>query len=34
MEERLGAALAEGGITAPPSSVTMVDLVAHHHPGI
>jgi hypothetical protein len=34
MEERLGAALAEGGITAPPSSVTMVDLVAHHHPGV
>ena len=29
MEERLGAALAEGGVTEPPSSVTWIELVAH-----
>jgi hypothetical protein len=33
MEERLGQALARGGITGPPSSVTWIELVAHHHPG-
>ncbi len=33
MEERLGQALAQGGITGPPSSVTWIELVAHHHPG-
>lgn len=34
MEERLGAALAKGGITGPPSNITWIELVAHHHPGI
>ncbi len=33
MEERLGEALAKGGIADPPSSVTWIELVAHHHPG-
>jgi hypothetical protein len=33
MEGRLGAALAEGGVTEPPSSVTWIELVAHHSPG-
>ena len=31
MEERLGEALAKGGITDPPSSLTWVELVSHHH---
>ena len=31
MEGRLAEALAKGGITAPPSSVTWIELVAHHH---
>jgi hypothetical protein len=30
MEERLGEALARGGITGPPSSVTWIELVSHH----
>lgn len=33
MEERLGEALAKGGVTSPPSSVTWVELVAHTSPG-
>jgi hypothetical protein len=33
MEGRLASALAQGGITAPPSSVTWIELVAHHRPG-
>jgi hypothetical protein len=33
MEERLGAALAEGGVTNPPASVTWVELTAHQHLG-
>ncbi|HXX88952.1 MAG TPA: hypothetical protein VEI83_01855 [Acidimicrobiales bacterium] len=33
MEERLGSALAKGGITGPPSRVTWIELVAHHTPG-
>ena len=33
MEGRLGQALAKGGITGPPSSVTWIELVSHHHPG-
>ncbi len=33
MEERLAAALAEGGITGPPSSITWIELVSHHRPG-
>jgi hypothetical protein len=33
METRLGAALAEGGITGPPSSVTWIEIEAHHHLG-
>ena len=33
MEGRLGAALAEGGVTSPPVSVTWMELEAHHHPG-
>jgi hypothetical protein len=33
MEERLGDALAKGGITSPPSSVTWIELVAHRHLG-
>ena len=31
MEDRLGPALTEGGITSPPSSVTWIELIAHHH---
>jgi hypothetical protein len=31
MEERLGAALAEGGVTDPPASVTWIELEAHQH---
>ena len=33
MEGRLGEALGKGGITSPPSSVTWIELVAHHQPG-
>jgi hypothetical protein len=33
MNERLGRALQEGGITAPPSRVEWLDLAAHHTPG-
>jgi hypothetical protein len=33
MGERLGDALAKGGITSPPSSVTWIELVAHRHLG-
>jgi hypothetical protein len=33
MEERLGEALGKGGITGPPSSVTWIELEAHHTPG-
>ncbi len=33
MERHLGQALAQGGITAPPSRVTWIELVAHHRPG-
>jgi hypothetical protein len=33
MEERWGEALAKGGITGPPTSVTWIELVAHHTPG-
>jgi len=33
MEDRLGEALAKGGITGPPTSITWIELVAHHHPG-
>jgi hypothetical protein len=33
MDERLGEALAKGGVTGPPSSVTWVELAAHHNPG-
>jgi len=33
MEERLGQALAKGGIAEPPSRVTWIELVAHHRPG-
>ena len=33
MEGRLGEALAKGGVTSPPSSVTWVELIAHHNPG-
>jgi hypothetical protein len=32
MDERLGAALAQGGVAGPPSSVTWIELVAHHTP--
>ena len=31
MDGRLGAALAEGGVTNPPVSVTWVELIAHQH---
>ena len=31
MENRLGQALREGGITAPPARVEWLDLAAHHH---
>ena len=33
MEDRLGEALAKGGVTEPPTSVTWIELVAHIHPG-
>jgi hypothetical protein len=33
MEGRLDAALVEGGIEGPPSSVTWIELVAQHTPG-
>jgi hypothetical protein len=33
MEDRLGAAIAEGGITGPPS-VTWIELVSHQLPGV
>jgi len=33
MEERLGEALAKGGVTGPPSRMTWIELVAHHRPG-
>ena len=33
MDERLGAALAKGGVSGPPSSITWIELVAHHRPG-
>ncbi len=33
MEGRLGEALQKGGITNPPSSVTWIELIAHHQPG-
>ena len=33
MEGRLGAALVVGGVEGPPSSVTWIELVAHHTPG-
>jgi hypothetical protein len=31
MEERLGRALQEGGVTDPPSRVEWIDLAAHHN---
>ncbi len=34
MEERLGAALVKGGVTGPPTSITWIELVAHHRPGL
>ena len=33
MEDRLGEALSKGGVTGPPSSVTWIELTAHHHLG-
>jgi hypothetical protein len=33
MEERLGAALVEGGVDEPPSSVTWIELVGHRYLG-
>jgi hypothetical protein len=33
LDERLGAAMAKGGIAGPPSSVTWIELIAHHQPG-
>jgi hypothetical protein len=33
LKERLEPALAEGGITGPPSSVTWIELVSHVHLG-
>ena len=33
MDERLGEALAKGGVTGPPSRVTWIELIAHHQPG-
>jgi hypothetical protein len=33
MEDRLGEALVKGGVTGPPSSITWIELVAHHAPG-
>ena len=33
MEDRLGEALAEGGVTDMPVSVTWIELIAHQQPG-
>ena len=33
MDGRLGEALGKGGVTAPPSSVTWIELAAYHTPG-
>ena len=33
MEGRLGEALAKGGIAGPPSSITWIELIAHHYLG-
>jgi hypothetical protein len=33
LEERLGRALGEGGVTEPPARVEWLDLAAAHHPG-
>ena len=33
MADRLGKALQEGGVDAPPSRAEWLDLAAHHHPG-
>jgi hypothetical protein len=33
MENRLGEALAKGGVTGPPSSITWIELVSHQHLG-
>lgn len=33
MNERLGKALQEGGISGPPSRAEWLDLAAHHSPG-
>jgi hypothetical protein len=33
MESRLASALAEGGVTGPPSRVIWIELVAHHRRG-
>lgn len=33
MEGRLGEALEKGGVTDPPSSITWIELEAHHTPG-
>jgi hypothetical protein len=33
MDGRLGEALAKGGVTGPPSSVTWIELIAHHNVG-
>ncbi len=33
METRLGAALAAGGVSGPPSSITWLELVSHQIPG-
>jgi hypothetical protein len=32
MEDRLGPALAKGGITGPPAAITWIELIAHHRP--
>jgi hypothetical protein len=32
MEGRLGEALQKGGVTSPPSSITWIELIAHHQP--
>jgi hypothetical protein len=33
MNETLGEALAKGGVTGPPASVTWIELIAHRHIG-
>lgn len=33
MEERLGEALARGGVSGPPSSLTWIELMSHQHLG-